>query len=126
MLSVRERANRRTVRGHLFSEFWRSKISVKVSNKTLTTEGRLGWGLVPSRHHSGKKGSNSRAGRKPETTRCWLAGFDVKDVHMTDLISGERWKIFSLSGAVGGFSNSDVLGSAKGGAFWPGEKQMRR
>ncbi len=49
-----------------------------------------------------------------------LAGFDVKDVHMTDLISGRE----DLSGVhmivfVGGFSNSDVLGSAKGwaGAF---------
>ncbi len=48
------------------------------------------------------------------------AGFDVKDVHMTDLISGRedlsdvRFIVF-----VGGFSNSDVLGSAKGwaGAF---------
>lgn len=50
----------------------------------------------------------------------YLAGFDVKDVHMTDLVSGRE----DLSGAnmivfVGGFSNSDVLGSAKGwaGAF---------
>ena len=49
-----------------------------------------------------------------------LAGFDVKDVHMTDLISGRE----NLAGVnmivfVGGFSNSDVLGSAKGwaGAF---------
>lgn len=50
----------------------------------------------------------------------YLAGFDVKDVHMTDLVSGRE----DLSGVnmivfVGGFSNSDVLGSAKGwaGAF---------
>ncbi len=48
------------------------------------------------------------------------AGFKVKDVHMMDLIQGTE----DLSGVnmvvfVGGFSNSDVLGSAKGwaGAF---------
>lgn len=49
-----------------------------------------------------------------------LAGFDVKDVHMTDLISGrETLKDIQFIGSVGGFSNSDVLGSAKGwaGAF---------
>ncbi len=49
-----------------------------------------------------------------------LAGFDVKDVHMTDLISGrETLEELNLIVFVGGFSNSDVLGSAKGwaGAF---------
>jgi len=49
-----------------------------------------------------------------------LAGFDVKDVHMTDLISGrEDLSDINLIVFVGGFSNSDVLGSAKGwaGAF---------
>jgi phosphoribosylformylglycinamidine synthase len=50
----------------------------------------------------------------------YLAGFDVKDVHMTDLISGrETLQDISMIVFVGGFSNSDVLGSAKGwaGAF---------
>jgi phosphoribosylformylglycinamidine synthase len=49
-----------------------------------------------------------------------LAGFDVKDVHMTDLISGrETLDEVNFIVFVGGFSNSDVLGSAKGwaGAF---------
>lgn len=49
-----------------------------------------------------------------------LAGFDVKDVHMTDLISGrETLEDVNFIVFVGGFSNSDVLGSAKGwaGAF---------
>jgi phosphoribosylformylglycinamidine synthase len=49
-----------------------------------------------------------------------LAGFDVKDVHMTDLITGrENLKDIHFIVFVGGFSNSDVLGSAKGwaGAF---------
>ncbi len=50
----------------------------------------------------------------------YLAGFDVKDVHMTDLISGrEKLEDVHFIVFVGGFSNSDVLGSAKGwaGAF---------
>lgn len=55
----------------------------------------------------------------------YLAGFDVKDVHMTDLISGrETLEDINLIVFVGGFSNSDVLGSAKGwaGAFKYNEK----
>ena len=50
----------------------------------------------------------------------YLAGFDVKDVTMTDLISGrETLEDVNLIVYCGGFSNSDVLGSAKGwaGAF---------
>ncbi len=55
----------------------------------------------------------------------YLAGFDVKDVHMTDLISGkEDLSDVNFIVFVGGFSNSDVLGSAKGwaGAFLYNEK----
>ena len=50
----------------------------------------------------------------------YLAGFDVKDIHMTDLVSGrEDLSDVNMIVFVGGFSNSDVLGSAKGwaGAF---------
>ena len=50
----------------------------------------------------------------------YLAGFDVKDVHMTDLVTGrEDLSDVNMIVFVGGFSNSDVLGSAKGwaGAF---------
>ena len=47
----------------------------------------------------------------------YLAGFDVKDVHMTDLASGrETLEDVNMIVFCGGFSNSDVLGSAKGGA----------
>lgn len=47
----------------------------------------------------------------------WLAGFDVKDIHMTDLITGrEDLSDVNMIVFVGGFSNSDVLGSAKGWA----------
>ena len=64
-----------------------------------------------------EKGSNSE---REMANAMYLAGFDVKDVHMTDLISGrETLEDIKFIGAVGGFSNSDVLGSAKGwaGAF---------
>ena len=47
----------------------------------------------------------------------YLAGFDVKDVHMTDLMSGrETLDDVNMIVFCGGFSNSDVLGSAKGWA----------
>ena len=61
-----------------------------------------------------EKGSNSE---REMAHAMFLAGFDVKDVHMTDLISGrETLEDIQFLGAVGGFSNSDVLGSAKGWA----------
>ena len=47
----------------------------------------------------------------------YLAGFDVKDVHTTDLINGkEDLSDVNMIVFVGGFSNSDVCGSAKGWA----------
>lgn len=47
----------------------------------------------------------------------FLAGFDVKDVHMTDLMTGrETLEDVNMIVFCGGFSNSDVLGSAKGWA----------
>ncbi len=55
----------------------------------------------------------------------YYAGFEVKDVHMTDLISGrENLEDVQMIVFVGGFSNSDVLGSAKGwaGAFLYNER----
>ena len=64
-----------------------------------------------------EKGSNSE---REMANALYLAGFDVKDVHMTDLITGrETLEEVNFLAAVGGFSNSDVLGSAKGwaGAF---------
>ena len=69
-----------------------------------------------------EKGGN---GDREMAWSMYLAGFDVKDVHMTDLISGrETLEELNLIVFVGGFSNSDVLGSAKGwaGAFKYNEK----
>jgi phosphoribosylformylglycinamidine synthase len=64
-----------------------------------------------------EKGSNSE---REMANAMAMAGFEVLDVHMTDLMSGrETLENVRFIGAVGGFSNSDVLGSAKGwaGAF---------
>ncbi len=64
-----------------------------------------------------EKGTN---GEREMAYSLYLAGFDVKDVMMTDLISGrETLEDVSMIVFCGGFSNSDVLGSAKGwaGAF---------
>ncbi|MBN7810980.1 phosphoribosylformylglycinamidine synthase [Algoriphagus sp. H41] len=101
-------------------------------NQALSYDFAEGWkgsfaaaGLDPFRTAKGKakaaiireKGVN---GDREMAYSLWLAGFEVKDVHMTDLISGrEDLSDVQLIVFVGGFSNSDVLGSAKGwaGAF---------
>ncbi len=64
-----------------------------------------------------EKGSNSE---REMAYAMHSAGFEVYDIHMTDLIEGRKTlEEFRFIAAVGGFSNSDVLGSAKGwaGAF---------
>ncbi len=64
-----------------------------------------------------EKGTN---GEREMAYMLYLAGFDVKDVMMTDLITGrETLEEVNFIVFCGGFSNSDVLGSAKGwaGAF---------
>lgn len=84
-----------------------------------------GLGLSHERYNSSgvkaaiirEKGVN---GDREMAYAMYLAGFDVKDVHMTDLISGrEDLRDVNFIVFVGGFSNSDVLGSARGwaGAF---------
>ena len=83
------------------------------------------YGLNPERREASglkaavirEKGTNSE---REMAYSFWLAGFDVKDVTMTDLISGrETLEDVNVIAFCGGFSNSDVLGSAKGwaGAF---------
>jgi phosphoribosylformylglycinamidine synthase len=69
-----------------------------------------------------EKGIN---GEREMAYSLYLAGFDVKDVHTTDLISGrETLEDINMIVFCGGFSHSDVLGSAKGwaGAFRYNEK----
>lgn len=88
------------------------------------------YGLDPKRMaHTGIKSAIIREkgvnGDREMAYILYLAGMDVKDVHMTDLISGaETLDDINMIVFVGGFSNSDVLGSAKGwaGAFLYNEK----
>ena len=72
-----------------------------------------------------EKGSNSE---REMANALYLAGFEVKGVHTTDLTSGrETLEDVQFIGTVGGFSNSDVLGSAKGwaGALLYNEKAKK-
>lgn len=79
------------------------------------------YGLSPNRKPSGikaaiirEKGTN---GEREMAYALYLAGFDVKDVHMTDLTTRrETLEDINMIVFCGGFSNSDVLGSAKGWA----------
>ncbi len=80
-----------------------------------------------SNHRTGKSGTRAAIIREKGTNgeremaySLYLAGFDVKDVMMTDLVTGrETLEDINMIVFCGGFSNSDVLGSAKGwaGAF---------
>lgn len=94
-----------------FPEKWNGNLSeLGIDNKRKSTSGTKA-AIIR------EKGVN---GDREMAYALHLAGFDVKDVHMTDLISGrEDLTDVNMIVFVGGFSNSDVLGSAKGwaGAF---------
>jgi phosphoribosylformylglycinamidine synthase len=91
------------------------------------------YGITPDRE--GKSGIRAAIIREKGTNgeremaySMYLAGFDVKDVHMTDLTSGrETLEDVNFIVFCGGFSNSDVLGSAKGwaGGFLYNEKAKK-
>jgi phosphoribosylformylglycinamidine synthase len=69
-----------------------------------------------------EKGSQ---GERETAYSLYLAGFDVKDVHMTDLVSGrETLEDVNFIVFCGGSSDSDVLSHAKGwaGGFFNNEK----
>ncbi len=79
------------------------------------------YGISPDRNESGLKAAIIREkgtnGEREMAYSLYLAGFDVKDVHMTDLANGrENLEDINLIVFAGGFSNSDVFGSAKGWA----------
>ncbi len=87
------------------------------------------YGISQERQASGVKAAIIREkgtnGEREMAYALYLAGFDVKDVHMTDLASGrETLEDVNMIVFCGGFSNSDVLGSAKGwaGGFLYNEK----
>ena len=111
-----------------FANYKNQELSYKFPE---TFTGKLSqWGLEASRRTpSGIKAAVIREqGSNSEREMAWcmhLAGMDVKDVHMTDLISGrETLEEVNMIVFVGGFANSDVLNSAKGwaGAFLYNER----
>ena len=111
-----------------FANYKNQELSYKFPE---TFTGKLSqWGLEASRRTpSGIKAAVIREqGSNSEREMAWcmhLAGMDVKDVHMTDLISGrETLEDVNMFVFVGGFANSDVLNSAKGwaGAFLYNER----
>jgi phosphoribosylformylglycinamidine synthase len=105
-----------------FDNYIKHELNIKLSGFAGTFKAE---GISPDRRK--KSGTNAAIirekgvnGDREMAYALYLAGFDVKDVHMTDLISGrETLEDISMIVFVGGFSNSDVLGSAKGwaGAF---------
>jgi len=110
-----------------FENFKNHELNIRTADFTGTFKSL---GITPERRNQSgiraaiirEKGVN---GDREMAYALYLAGFDVKDVHMTDLICGrETLEEMSMIVFVGGFSNSDVLGSAKGwaGAFRYNEK----
>jgi phosphoribosylformylglycinamidine synthase len=94
--------------------------------------GFTGDGILPANGLARPKAAIIREkGSNGDREMAWaldLAGFAVKDVHMTDLISGrENLEDINMIVFVGGFSNADTLGSAKGwaGSFLYNSKAAR-
>lgn len=103
----------------LFKNDWKGSYEVFGLNPGRTSASGIRAAIIR------EKGVN---GDREMAYSLWLAGFDVKDVHMTDLIAGrENLEDVNMVVFVGGFSNSDVLGSAKGwaGAFLYNEKAKK-
>ena len=95
---------------------WKNSQLSARPNGTLSSERTLN-SQLPKAAIIREKGTN---GEREMAYCLYLAGFDVKDVMMTDLITGrETLDDINMIVFCGGFSNSDVLGSAKGwaGAF---------
>ena len=106
--------------GNRFENYKMQPLEVKY-NKSFT--GKLAdYGISADRRQpSGVKAAIIRDkgtnGDREMAYTLYLAGFDVKDVHLTDLASGrETLEDVNFIVFCGGFSNSDVLGSAKGWA----------
>ena len=103
-----------------FENYKRQDLRYDFSNKFTGKAADLGIDMH-RREPSGIKAAIIREkgvnGDREMAYALYLAGFDVKDVHTTDLINGrEDLSDVNMIVFVGGFSNSDVLGSAKGWA----------
>ena len=102
----------RTTRNNLWNLYSTNHSPANFHNSALTPTVVLR--QVSKRLLSVKNGTN---GEREMAYMLYLAGFDVKDVTMTDLVSGrETLEDINFIVFCGGFSNSDVLGSAKGWA----------
>jgi phosphoribosylformylglycinamidine synthase len=93
---------------YVFPEGFTGKFKELQANPNRTTKAPVRAAILRD------KGTN---GEREMAYALYLAGFDVKDVHLTDLIAGrETLEDVQMIVFCGGFSNSDVLGSAKGWA----------
>ena len=100
-----------------YENYKKQPLEMKFPRDFTGRKPKTGKGERPKAAIIREKGTN---GEREMAWSLYLAGFDVKDVMMTDLISGrETLEEISIIVFCGGFSNSDVLGSAKGwaGAF---------
>jgi phosphoribosylformylglycinamidine synthase len=123
--------NKQSLNGCAKARFENYKMQPVTYNFPVSFNGKLSkYGITPDRRTPTglkaaiirEKGTN---GEREMAYALYLAGFDVKDVTMTDLISGrETLEDIRMIVYCGGFSNSDVLGSAKGwaGSFLFNEK----
>lgn len=93
---------------HLAKSPLQFKFPLEFNGKVAETQQKVKAAIIR------EKGSNSE---REMAKALDLSGFEVKDIHMTDLMSGkEDLTDVQFIATVGGFSNSDVLGSAKGWA----------
>ncbi len=99
-------------RNNLWNLYSTNHSPANFHNSALTPDRRTPTGIKAAIIR--EKGTN---GEREMAYMLYLAGFDVKDVTMTDLVSGrETLEDINFIVFCGGFSNSDVLGSAKGWA----------
>lgn len=106
-----------------FRNYWRQPLEYKFPLHFTGNPDRIGIDQNRKTTSGVRAGIIREKGVNGDREMAWamhLAGFDVRDIHMTDLIAGrETLDDLNYIVFVGGFSNSDVLGSAKGwaGAF---------
>ncbi len=103
-----------------FENYWQQPLRWRMPQGfegTLESLGLAGYSHKPSGVKAAIIRDKGVNGDREMAYSLYLAGFDVKDVHMTDLMTGrETLDDVNMIVFCGGFSNSDVLGSAKGWA----------
>jgi phosphoribosylformylglycinamidine synthase len=106
--------------GHRFENYRMQPVTYKFAkgfDGTLAAYGLSAGRRQPSGVRAAILRDKGTNGEREMAYSLYLAGFDVKDVHLTDLAGGrETLEDVHFIVFCGGFSNSDVLGSAKGWA----------